>query len=150
MKNIRSFLLVLLAICLISSCAHPKDLVYQDIQHFKVDQLALSKSTLSLDIKMFNPNTYGMKLKNADLDVFINNRYLGKMMMDTLFSIPRLESFLLPVSIQVDMKNILPNALQLLLDNEVTVKLQGHVKVGKHIYVTVPVNYEGKQKLFIN
>ncbi|MEI8278649.1 MAG: LEA type 2 family protein [Bacteroidota bacterium] len=150
MKNIRSLVWALLAICLVSSCAHPKDLVYQDIEHFSVSKLALSKSTLSLNIKMFNPNTYGMKLKNADVDVFINDRYLGKMMMDTLFTIPRLESFLLPVSLQVDMKNILPNALQLLLDNEVTVKLQGHVKVGKHLYVTVPVNYEGKQKLFLN
>ena len=55
--------------------------------------------------------------------------------------------FLLPAMLNVEMKNLLPNALQVVLSNGIVdMKLAGSVKAGRYgIYVKVPLNYEGKQ-----
>ena len=100
------------------------------------------------DINMYNPNRYGMKLKDADVDVFLNGRSLGKMQVDESCTIPRLDTFALPVMLNVDLKNVLPNALQLLISSDVEIKLSGSIKAGKNgIYKKVPVSYQGRQDI---
>jgi hypothetical protein len=47
----------------------------------------------------------------------------------------------------MDMKNVFKNAFNTITGNEVTVKVIGKVKVGKaNVYMSMPVNYEGKHK----
>ena len=126
----------------------PKQLVYQNVQNFKLKQAGLQQTEVSLDIRLFNPNNYGMKLKDADVDVFVNGNRLGKMQVNEFFAVPGLDTFSMPVMLNVDLKNAVPNALQLLLNPEVNIKLAGTVKAGRHgVYVRVPVNYEGKQDI---
>src|ERR1700744_2251960 len=133
-------LLIIVTIC---SCRQPKQLVYQNVENFKLKQVGLQQTEVSLDIRLFNPNSYGMRLKKADVDVFINGNKLGKMIVHDGFAIPGLDTFLLPVILNVDVKNVLPNALQLLMNPEVDMKLAGTVKAGRHgVYIKVPVNYE--------
>ncbi len=145
MKYISLFpLLVILFAC---SCSAPKELVYQNVQNFRLKQNGL-QTQMCLDINMFNPNRYGMKLKDADVDVFLNGRSLGKMQVDESCTIPRLDTFALPVMLNVDLKNVLPNALQLLISSDVEIKLSGSIKAGKHgIYKKVPVSYQGRQDI---
>jgi hypothetical protein len=46
------------------------------------------------------------------------------------------------------MKNLLPNAFQLMIHSEVTFHLKGKVKAGKrHFFITIPVDYTGKQEI---
>lgn len=140
--------LSLLPALLLCSCSHPKALVYKDIQHFKLQNAGLQQSGVSLDIRMYNPNSYSMKLKNADVDVFVNGTLLGKMFVNNQCSVPGLDTFLMPVTLNVDMKNVLPNALQMFLKSDVDIKLTGTIRAGRRgIYVRVPVNYEGKQDI---
>jgi LEA14-like dessication related protein len=143
-NGILSVFLILLA----SACRHPKELVYKDIQHFKLQNAGLQQSGVSLDIRMYNPNNYDMKLKDADVDVFINGNLLGKMCVNNQCSVPGLDTFLLPVTLNVDMKNAIPNAWQLLVKSDVDIKLAGTIRAGRRgIYIKVPVNYEGKQDI---
>ena len=132
----------------ISSCSRPKDLVYRNVQNFSMKTVGLRQSALSMDVSMYNPNKYRMKLKHADMDVFLNDRPLGKMNMTGAYGIPALDTFSLPVVINVDMASALPNIMQLLTSSTVNVKLAGRVKAGRHgVFITIPVNYEGKQDI---
>jgi len=141
------FFLLLIIVCT-CSCRQPKQLVYQNVQNFKLKQAGLQQTEVSLDIRLFNPNNYGMKLKDADVDVFVNGNRLGKMQVNEFFAVPGLDTFSMPVMLSVDLKNAVPNVLQLLLSPEVDIKLAGTVKAGRHgVYVRVPVNYEGKQDI---
>jgi LEA14-like dessication related protein len=130
------------------SCSNPKELVYHDVKNFRVMEISMEPK-VGLDVQFYNPNNYGMTLKDADIDLFINNRYVGKAVLDHKYEVPGLDTFLLPVTMKADLKNILPNALSLAMNKEVTVKLQGKVKAGKGVFVNIPINYEGKQKLNI-
>ena len=72
----------------ILSCAKPKDLEYVDFRNLKVLQFGLKESTVAMDIEFFNPNRYQIQIKKADVDVYINNTFLGKSTLDSLIRIP--------------------------------------------------------------
>jgi LEA14-like dessication related protein len=129
-----------------TSCQTPKDLVYRDFKNLKVDKVGFAATTLRVDLVYYNPNNFGLQLKYTDLDIFVNNNYLGHSSQDYQISIPKLAEFTLPLAIEVDMKNLLKNAFPTLMGKEVLLKVTGTVKLGKaNVYKTFPVNYEGVQ-----
>lgn len=145
LKQGSTFLLLLL--CFVS-CRAPKDLVYVGVQHFGLKQASFKKTVVSMDVQLYNPNNYKMKLKHSNLDIFINNNRLGVVNLDSKLKVPRLDTFAMPVMLDVDLGNALPNMLQLAFNSQVTVKLSGTVRAGRHgLFITIPVNYEGKQDI---
>ncbi len=99
-----------------------------------------------MELEYYNPNNFGMQLRNSDLDIFINGNMLGHSSSDTLINIPRRSTFILPIKFNVNMQNIYKNALSTLTGKEVTVKLLGKLKVGKaNVFMSLPVNYESKE-----
>ena len=140
-------LILSFSIFLIISCQAPKELVYRDFKNLKVGKLGFGFSTLNLDLIYYNPNNFGLQLRNTDLDIFVDGNYLGHSSQDLQINIPRLAEFTLPLQIEVDMKNALKNALPTLLGKEVVVKVTGKVKLGKaNVYKSFTVDYESIQR----
>lgn len=130
----------------ILSCASPKALEYKTYHNFSIQKLGFNVSTITLDLEYYNPNNYGMQLKNSDLDIFIDGNLLGHSSFDTLITIPRKNTFILPIKFDVDMQNIFKNAWSTLIGKEVLVKLSGKLRIGKgNIFMSLPVNYESKE-----
>ncbi len=145
LKQTGFFLLLLFCF---ASCRQPRDLVYVGVQNFGLKQASLKKTVVSMDVQLYNPNNYKMKLRHSHLDIFINSNKLGTVNMDSKLKVPRLDTFAMPVMLDVDLGNALPNMLQLAFNSDVTVKLTGTVKAGRHgLYINIPVNYEGKQDI---
>lgn len=135
---------------LLISCSSPKELEYRDFKNFTIDKLGFSATSIKMDLIYYNPNNFGLQLKSTELDIFLDNNYLGHSVQEELVNIPRREEFSIPVKIDVDMKNLLRNGMATLLSSEVLVKVTGIVKVGKaNLFKSLPVNYEGKQKFTI-
>ena len=152
MKSINPFHPLLLAMVLffVTSCRAPQDLVYKDFKNFSIEKLGFGSSQLKLDLVYYNPNNFGLQLKRTDLDIFIDNNLLGHTAQEYQVNIPKRGDFTLPVQVDVDMKNILKNALSSIFNQEVMIKVVGTVKLGKaNVYKTFPVNYEGKQKFSV-
>ena len=127
--------LLVLLILLACSCQSPKELVYRDFKNLKLGKLGFGASTLNL------------QLKSTDLDIFVDNTYLGHSSQDLQVNIPRLAEFTLPLQVELDMKNALKNVLPTLFGKEVVVKMTGKVKLGKaNVYKSFTVNYESIQK----
>jgi LEA14-like dessication related protein len=147
-KTIGNILLAALLVGTIASCRAPKELVYKDFNNFSLNKLGLGSSSVKLNLVYYNPNNFGLQLKRTDLDIYIDGTYLGHTSQDYQITIPKLTDFTLPISIDVDMKNVFKNALNTLFSKEVTVKVTGRIKLGKaNVFFGMPVNYEGKQKL---
>jgi LEA14-like dessication related protein len=143
MKKVCLFILVVL---IASSCRQPKILIYQNVQNFGIRQAGLQQTTISMDVHLHNPNPYRMKLKDASLDLFINGIHTGFVHVPTGVRVPKLGDFSLPVALDVDLANVLPNLFQLFTNSMVDVKLTGKVKAGRYgVFINVPINYEGKQ-----
>jgi LEA14-like dessication related protein len=147
MKTMR-LLTCLLAIMLLFACKKPQGFEYRTMTDFKLDSLGFERSTLSMNLVYFNPNSFGVDLKHVDCDVYVNKNFLGKYILDTSMHIARRSEFSLPSKMQVDMRNIYKNSLNVLFNNEIQVDVKGVTRVGKAgIFVNVPFTYSGKEKV---
>lgn len=125
------------------SCGPPKALEYRDFKNFSIDKLGFSSSTVKMDLVYFNPNNYGLQLKRTDLDIYIDNVYLGHTTQEYQVTIPKKEEFSIPIQLSVDMRNLLTNSLHIMAKKQVMVKLTGSIKVGKaNVFISFPVKYE--------
>jgi len=117
-------------------------------RNFSIEKIGLQESYIGMDLHYFNPNNFKLTLKRADLEVFLENRFVGQTQLDTLLEIPARDSFSIPVKMGVNMKNLFPNLLTLALKDEVEVKLEGSAKVTRSgITLNIPVHYTGKHKI---
>ena len=147
-KKKSSLLLYFLILILgMSSCREPKELEYRDFTNLGSEKLGFATSIITVDIIYYNPNNFGLELKRTDLDIFLDNNFLGHTGQDYQIHIPKRGEFTLPLKIEVDMKNAYKNALPALFGQEVMVKVIGKIKLGKaNVYKSFDVNYEGRQK----
>lgn len=137
-----------IALLMAFSCKKPQGFEYRDMKNFKVSNWGFDRSTVSMDLVYFNPNSFGVDLKHVDCDIYLDNNYVGKFLLDTAMHISRNSEFSLPARMDVDMRNIFKNSLNVLFSKEVLVGAKGSTKVGKGgIYVNVPFNYEGRHKV---
>lgn len=144
------FKILILVPILHSSCATPKALEYRGYNNLRIENVGFSSTTLKIELNYFNPNNFGLQLKSTDLDIFINNNYLGNTYQEYQVTIPKSNEFIIPLSIDIDMKNLFKNSLHAFANKEVTVKISGSIKVGKaNTFISFPVNYEEKQQFSI-
>lgn len=142
----RLILSLFLFIVLITACNKPQSFEYRGMQNLKVDSVGLVSSKISLELVYFNPNNFGVNLHNINCDVYINRNYLGKYILDTTMHIAKRSEFIIPSSMDVDMKNIFKNAFGTFLSRQVLVELKGTTRVGKSgIFITVPFDYSAME-----
>ena len=133
---------------LLGGCSRPEAPVFQSLENFRLQNPGLSESVVSADVKYYNPNDYTLRFRRAELSVFVNNHFVGKSVLDTLIEIPKRDTFYIPVSMKLNMKDVFSNALEVLLTHEAGIKLEGFARLGKSgIFINVPIHYEGRQKI---
>lgn len=130
------------------SCQKPKAFDYRDVRNFSINKLGFDKSAISMDLVYFNPNNFGVNLRKVDCDIWVDDNYVGKFNLDTLLFIPKKAEFTLPAHINVDMRNLFKNTLNILFAKEVNVRAKGTTRVGKGgIFINVPFDYKGKHEV---
>jgi LEA14-like dessication related protein len=137
--------LLLLAACQSSPVKEP---VFIESKNFRVGKLGLQKSTVNMTLDYFNPNGFALTLENADLEVYVENKYVGKTILSERISIPAKDTFSIPVKIDVEMKNLVSNLMMVGLNEDVELKLKGTARLKKAgIGITLPIDYSGRHKL---
>ncbi|UAY51000.1 LEA type 2 family protein [Ferruginibacter albus] len=141
-----SALAALFTIIMLTSCSTPKALEYRDFKNLTIEKIGFATSTLKMDITYYNPNNMGLQLKRADLDIYMENNFVGHATQLYQINIPKLQEFTIPVQVDVDMKNVYKNIITSLMNKQVLVKVSGSIQAGKaNIFMTLPVNYQGYQ-----
>lgn len=133
---------------LMMSCHQPEAPEYYGFQDLQIGPVNGQQTTLSTVLKFYNPNTFSLQLRKAELDVKLNGKPAGHSVLDSTILIPRKDTFYVPVAMQVNMQGMLGNALAVLLERKVTVTLDGrvHLKRGM-ISFSRPFHYEGKEDI---
>ena len=146
-KKISSLLSVILVMSLFS-CRQIVAPEYVGVENLQFGASSFTNTTLSADVRLYNPNKSNLVFKSGSLDIYIDNRKLGHTELDSTIIIPRQDTFSIPLVVKLDMANVIGNALSVGLKDSVLVKLTGKVKVGRSgVFITKPVNYEQKEKL---
>lgn len=141
--------IALLLGCVVS-CRQPEAPEYYGFQDLQVVQGTGpgAQTTFSTVVKLYNPNPYSLQLRRAEVDVAINGKHAGHSLLDSTILIPKKDTFYVPISLQVDMRAILSNALQVLLSKQANISLDGRVKIRRGMLTfNRGFHYEGKQDI---
>lgn len=131
-----------------ASCKQPEAPDYYGFRDLQIGAATGSQTTVSTVVKLYNPNPYNLELKRAEVDVSINGRHAGHSLLDSTIRIPRRDTFYVPISMQVDLRAVMSNALSAMLTGQAMVSLDGRVKIRKGMLTfNRPFHYDGKQDL---
>jgi hypothetical protein len=78
-------------------------------QNLRFGKSGTKNNVIMTDIKFYNPNKYALNVKEAEMDVYFNDRFLGHTSMSDVVSLPPLDTTFVPFTIQASVADILAN-----------------------------------------
>ena len=143
-----TYSIVVLMSLFLSSCKKIKDPEYRRLEHFAVKNIDLQNAVIGFSITYFNPNSFGVSVKEAVTDVYIDSVYLGKFTQDNAVDVGSNSEFSIPVSGGVSLITLTRLNYQNIGNRNIHVMAKGTIKVGKAgIFVNRPFAYVGDHKL---
>lgn len=142
------FLVCVAAVIGLASCRTLTAPEYIDVDNVQIGGNSFSNTTLSANVRLYNPNKSNLTFRSGSLDIYVDNRLLGHTELDSVIHINKLDTFSIPLTVRVDIGNVIGNALSLALKDSVLLRLEGKIKVGRSgVFITRPVRYEQKERL---
>ncbi|GAB4092016.1 hypothetical protein GCM10028786_09420 [Flaviaesturariibacter terrae] len=139
---------ILAALPLLSGCTRIKDPEFRRVDHFGVRKLGFEETTVGFSATYFNPNNFGVSVKEAVIDVRVDTVYLGQFRQPAEVAVQNLSEFSIPLEGTIGLQKALRFDLPGLLGKTVTLRADGSVKVGKAgIFISKPIHYEGRQTI---
>ena len=129
-------------------CSKPIQPKYLGYQNLRLGRVGDRNNVLMSDVKFYNPNKYALNVKQAEMDVYFNDRLLGHTSMPNMVSLPAMDTTFVPFTIEASATDLLANTAQIFLNPNVKVRIQGNAKAGRGgLYVNIPINYQGTQRI---
>ena len=148
MKKSLPVLLLILSCSILFSCGKIQEPEFRSVKNFNIENPGIDSSGVSLDVELFNPNSFGVNLKETVGDFYVDNIYLGRLEQDTGISISANSSFIVRLKGNVLMRELLKNPVAILLQKEVLLRAEGSTKLGKAgFFKTYPFNIQQKQSM---
>ena len=142
------FVPILLACLSQMSCTDVKDPEFRRVEKFGVRNLNFQNATIGFQVTYYNPNNFGVTVKEAEADVYLDSVYLGKFIQSDAVNVQKAADFSIPFSGKISLKTALNMNLESLAKKDVLLKADGSAKIGKAgIYVTKPIRYQGMHRL---
>jgi len=133
---------------LLTSCTKIKEPEFRRIDNFHLKNFGLQQAVVAFNVHYFNPNNFGVTVKEAAADVYLDTVYLGKFVQDSVIGVKKNAEFSIPLSGAVSLQTVLSLNFQELSQREVVLKANGSVKVGKAgIFITKAFTYQGKHRI---
>jgi LEA14-like dessication related protein len=134
----------LLFLFFLGSCEKPKeDIVLRNIRDVVVD--ATSEPMLKANAIFYNPNNIKGKLKNIDVEIFVNGKKAANVHQHFNTSIPARSEFTIPLQVNLAMKELgtMETLWGMLGGKKFEVRYHGSVKLSyKGVPIKVPIDYK--------
>jgi len=126
-----------------------KELEYKGIEKTEIKSLSLSQAIIQVDLKYHNPNRFGIDVKETNLNIYLNDRFVALADQPSKTQIPRESDFFFPIVAHFDPLKVLGPALTSLFNKKNKIGIQGSAKLGKGgIYLKIPVQIEEQVSIF--
>ena len=142
------FPVILIGLSFLGGCSNIKDPEFKRIDNFKIKSLGFQESVIGFNVTYYNPNNFGVTVKEAEANVYMDSILLGKFSQDSNVTVDKNSEFSIPLSGGIPLQTALKLNLQNLANRDIFLKADGSVKVGKAgIYISRPVHYQGIHRL---
>jgi len=144
----KAWIAPLLFAAILSGCAKVKEPEFRRIENFRVKKFDLTEGEIGLSATYYNPNNFGVAVKEAEAEVYLDSIYVGKFVQDNNVDVSRQSDFSIPLSGKIGLATALKLNLKNIDTRELLLQANGTVKVGKGgVFVKKPFNYSGRHKL---
>jgi LEA14-like dessication related protein len=141
--NQLAILLSCISFLFVASCSKPLQPEYRGFDQVQISKIGANESVVSAKVKFYNPNNFPLQLKQADINLLLNDKQVAHSHLDSTINIPKLDSFYVPVSFSVKFANIFGSALLSLLSSKAKLNADGFIRIRKSGFAfSVPVHYE--------
>lgn len=145
MKQIYYPLLLLFAL---AGCMQVKEPEFRKIEKFRLRNFGITEGVIAFNARYYNPNNFGVSVKEAEADVYIDSVYLGKFVQDSSVQVNKNADFSIPLSGKITLATALKIDLEDIEKRDILLRAIGSVKVGKAgVFVNKPFEYRGKHRL---
>jgi LEA14-like dessication related protein len=135
---------------MVTSCeAQIKEIDYIGIAKTEFKSISFTKAEIKFYLEYFNPNKVGIDVKETDLQVFLNDKFLAVATQPEEIHVPKNSKFIFPVVAHFDPIKALGPSLGAVftMDNKMYVK--GSAKVGKGgLFIKIPVEVTDTVSLY--
>ncbi len=122
--SMRQLIVPLFLACLLSSCSTYKEVELTDITNVEVLELDARSVSLRVDARIDNPNGFSIQVEEPDVDLFLNDKFIGKGSLDSALTLDRKSAQVYPIYLRANLHGV--PLLMMLLTGE----LNGEVKFG--------------------
>lgn len=144
---LKTFLLCLIITSFLS-CGKVQQPQFKSLDNFGVKNVSLREAVIGFQMTYFNPNNFGVAVKEADIDLFVDSVFIGKFVQPQSVDVGASTDFSIPMEGKITWKEILNSGLQKKAGKEVLVRASGSVKVGKAgVFVYKDIQYAGQHVL---
>lgn len=142
-------LLIFSGLILISFAEKPpvQDPYFVKMKGFKVLSFNMKKIEFFSTAVFYNTYKNKAKLQEVDIDVYLEDKYLGKVVNQDNIDIPKLSAFDIPLLFQLEppgpaVRNSLWQGTKLLTGKKVKIRYAGHIKLRVIGVIPVKVKFE--------
>ena len=129
-KLIQGFSFVLL----VSSCAVTAPEI-RGGESFNIEQREGNKVNLNVGANIYNGNWFGIRVKPSNLDLFLNDDFLGTVRLDKKVKLKRKSETAIDANLTATLENgAMGKAMRSALGGGLNVRMKGRVKAGVFIF----------------
>lgn len=130
------------------SCSKPAPVDFVGYRNVRLSNQGFATGIVQMDIAFYNPNPFPMKIKETALQILVNREPFGKITQDTASLMPAKDTFVMPVSLRINLAGLLQKLLNNEIRDSVTLEADGHCKIGRSgVFMTMPLHYKSKEIL---
>lgn len=134
------------------SCSGFESIEVGEIEDVKLNRFADRSIEFEVMMPIENPSAFRFRIINVDLDVYVNDEYIGKISNVDNVLIPSRSSEIYTFPLKVQLSNILRGALSmfnLFLDRKADIEVKGRISV-RSFPVTRRIEVDEKTHLRLN
>ena len=148
MKSILLYPILFLALIIFGGCTKVEQPEFRRLENFGFRDKGLQEIVVGFDATFFNPNHYGLSVKEAAFDLYVDSIYLGKFTQPYHVDVTPGSEFSVPMEGTMSLKKISNFQVNREIDKDVLLQAKGAIKLGKGgIFVTRNISYQGHYNL---
>lgn len=143
------FGLICVSVFLLSACMEFKMLEFKGINGVQMPRMDMQNLDLKLNVKVFNPNTYNLKVKPSDIKVYVEENFMGTVHLDEKIKFKKNSEGTYDAFLKIELeKGAILSLMRYVRMEEVPVRFLGFVKgsvygITKKVKVDLIKNVKG-------
>lgn len=152
----QKYLYITFLIFLFTSCSLFEEIDLVGVDNFKMGKLESKQINFSLDVKVNNPNFYGINIKPSTVDVFVNDEIIAKAYLDEKIKLTRKKEDTYHVPLHAELVDgAMFKIMKLAFKSKVVLKISGKVKgsvlgIPKKVEINESKEIDGSKLNFFN